>query len=48
MKAWAAVPAPTGDLGRNLQDFPTAAEAAADGSDGRYLFFFYLDKSLGF
>lgn len=34
VKAWAAVPAPTGDLGRNLQGFPTAAEAAADNSEG--------------
>ncbi|KAG8710858.1 hypothetical protein FRC08_016628 [Ceratobasidium sp. 394] len=35
VKAWASVPVPTGDLGRNLQDFPTAAEAAADHSGGQ-------------
>ncbi|KAG9104944.1 hypothetical protein FRC06_005011 [Ceratobasidium sp. 370] len=35
VKAWASVPVPTGDLGRNLQDFPTAAEAAADHSEGQ-------------
>ncbi|KAG8697630.1 hypothetical protein FRC09_007744 [Ceratobasidium sp. 395] len=33
VKAWASVSVPTGDLGRNLQDFPTAAEAAADHSE---------------
>ncbi|KAG8747993.1 hypothetical protein FRC10_009745 [Ceratobasidium sp. 414] len=35
VKAWASVPVPAGDLGRNLQDFPTAAEAAADHSEGQ-------------
>ncbi|KAG9126915.1 hypothetical protein FRC07_001421 [Ceratobasidium sp. 392] len=33
VKAWALVPAPAGDPGRNLRDFPTAAEAAADHSE---------------
>jgi hypothetical protein len=37
VKAWAPVPVPTGELGRNLQDFPTAAEAAADVSEGQYI-----------
>ncbi|QRW14758.1 cell surface glycoprotein 1 [Ceratobasidium sp. AG-Ba] len=35
VKAWASVAVPSGDLGRNLTDFPTAAEAAADQSEGR-------------
>lgn len=36
-KAWGSVPIPTSELGRNLQDFPTAAEAAADVSEGWYI-----------
>ncbi|KAG8733726.1 hypothetical protein FRC11_003342 [Ceratobasidium sp. 423] len=32
-KAWATVPSTVGDSKRNLQDFPTAAEAAADSAE---------------
>ncbi|CAE6530232.1 unnamed protein product [Rhizoctonia solani] len=32
-KAWATVPTAVGDSKRNLQDFPTAAEAAADSAE---------------
>lgn len=33
VKAWATVPTSVGDIGRNLHDFPTAAEAAADSAE---------------
>ncbi|CAE6433409.1 unnamed protein product [Rhizoctonia solani] len=32
-KVWATVPTAVGDTKRNLQEFPTAAEAAADGAE---------------
>lgn len=36
VKAWATVPVSVGDIRRNLQDFPTAAEAAADSAESGY------------
>ncbi|CAE7194099.1 unnamed protein product [Rhizoctonia solani] len=34
-KVWATVPTAVGDVKRNLQDFPTAAEAAADSTENK-------------
>ncbi|CAE6418255.1 unnamed protein product [Rhizoctonia solani] len=34
-KAWATVPSAVGDIKRKLQEFPTAAEAAADSADNK-------------